>query len=417
MKRVALVPALALLAACGSQAPKGPQEMPPMPVTVAQVIERAETEWSEVSGRVEAVALVEVRARVAGFVDKVAFTEGSLVKAGDPLFTIDARPFAAAVLRAEAEVANAKARFELAQRDAARSQDLLKAEAISQETADQRAAAVTVNQAQLRAAEAALVTAKLDVEYASIVAPMAGRIGRTFVTAGTLVGVGTPVLATIVATDPVYVTFDLDERTFAAARAALTAPEGELRIGLEGESGHPHSAKVDFVDNRIDPATGTIRLRALLKNPDGAFVPGAFARVRLPLSTPGPRVLVDQRAIATDQDSKYVLVVGEGNVTAYRRIVTGPAVAGLRIVREGLKAGETVVLRGSPMVRPGVPVAPMAEPQAETAPAAPGADAPAAPAAEGPSAEATPGATAIDAAATPAAPAVPAAPTPAGDQP
>lgn len=427
---LALVPALALLAACGGKAPEGgPQKMPPMPVTVVPAIARAEAEWAEASGRVEAVALVEVRSRVSGFLESVAFTDGALVAEGDPLFAIDARPFKAAVLRAEAEVANAKARFELAQRDAARSQELLQAEAISKETADQRAAAVTIGQAALRAAEASLAAARLDVEYASIAAPIAGRIGRTQVTAGNLVGAGAQVLATIVSIDPVYVTFDLDERTYAQARAVLGTADARVHIGLEGETGFPHEAAIDFVDNRIDPGTGTIRLRARLANPQGAFVPGAFARVRLPVSPLADRVLVDQRAIATDQDSKYVLVLGEGSVATYRRIVTGPAFGPLRVVRSGLAAGESVLLQGKAMIQPGMPVAPVAEQPAAApaeAPAAPAtapAEAPAAPAAA-PAVPATDAASAEAPVAPAAAPAeaapaeaAPAAPAAAGDRP
>jgi multidrug efflux system membrane fusion protein len=416
MKRIALVPVLALLAACGGAPPAGGgHQMPPPPVTVVPVVERVEAEWSEVTGRIEPVALVEIRSRVAGFVEEVSFREGALVKKGDVLFAIDRRPFEAAVLRAEAAVANATARFELAQRDAARSKELLEAEAISKETADQRAAAVAVGQAELRAAEAAVTTAKLELGYAGIVAPIAGKVGRTLVTAGNLVGVGTQVLTTIVSVDPVYVTFDLDERTFASARAMLTATgdakPAAIEVATEGEDGFPHRGEIDFIDNHLDPSTGTIRLRAVLPNPDGALVPGAFARVRLPISAAVPRLLVDQRAIATDQDAKYVLVLGEGNVTGYRRVELGPPVGPLRMVRSGLVGGETVLLRGNTVfVHPGMPVSPVPEaatPPADAhggAPAGPG-DAPAdaVPAAAEPAPAATQATPSADAPAQPAA--------------
>jgi len=374
MKRLALIPALALLAACGDKPPVGggPQ-MPPPTVLVAPVTERVEAEWTQVSGRVEPVATVEVRSRVAGAVQEVAFTEGALVKPGDLLMTIDPRPFQAAVLRAEAEVANATARLGLAQRDAARSQELLQAEAISKEGADQRAAAVTIGQALLRAAEAALTTAKLDIAYARITAPIAGRVGRAAVTVGNLTGVGTQVLTTIVAVDPVYVIFDLDERTFARARALLTPAEGrepaQVEVGLEGQDGFPLRARVDFIDNRIDALSGTIRVRAVLANADGAIVPGGFARVRLAVSAPALRVLVDQKAINTDQGRKYVLVLGEGNVAGYRPIVLGDAIGESRVVREGLRAGETVIFPGK-LVFPGMPVVPQTAEQAAAAAAA-----------------------------------------------
>lgn len=371
MKRLALIPVLALLTACGDKPPAvgGPQ-MPPPTVLVAPVTERVESEWIQVSGRVEPMATVEVRSRVAGAVQEVAFTEGALVKPGDLLVAIDARPFQAAVLRAEAEVANATARLGLAQRDAARSQELLQAEAISKEGADQRDAAVAIGTASLRAAEAALTTAKLDIAYARITAPIAGRVGRAAVTVGNLTGVGTQVLTTIVTVDPVYVTFDLDERTFAKARALLAPVEGrepaQVEVGLEGQDGFPQRARVDFIDNRIDAQSGTIRIRAVLANADGAIVPGGFARVRLAVSAPAPRVLVDQKAISTDQGRKYVLVLGEGNIAGYRPIVLGDVVGESRVVRDGLKPGETVIFPGK-LVFPGMPVAPQTAEQAAAA--------------------------------------------------
>lgn len=353
-----IVPLVAILAGCSSGGDSQPSTPPPPEVTVAPVILREESTWVDLTGRIEAVERVEIRPRVGGAIQRVAFTEGSLVAAGDLLFEIDPRPFLAVTQRAAADLAEARAQLERATRDLQRTQRLVDHHAVSAEAHDQRTQAVASATARVAAAEAILAAAQLDVEYTRIVAPVAGRVGVAAVTTGNLVAPGSGPLTTVVSVDPVRVTLDLDERTWSMARRFLGrgASERLIQVGADGDEGHPHQAHLDFVDNHIDGSTGTIRLRGMIANPTGDLVPGAFARVRLPTSAPAPRLLVDARAIGTDQGRKYILVLGEGDTAQYRPVTVGAVVGTLRVIEAGIEPTDTVIVNGLQRVRPGMPV-------------------------------------------------------------
>lgn len=353
-------------AGCGKKpehaAAGAPPEMPPVPVRVVNVAERQEAEWQDCVGRFESVATVEVRPRVDGFIETIVAAEGSAVKAGDLLFELDVRPFEIQIQRAEALIGEAKARLDAAQKSAARNAALVKAKAMSSEEAEQREAAVKSAEAGMSTAEAALAAAKLDLTYAKVAAPAAGRIGRVQLSAGNLAGPMRGSVLTLVSYDPIYVTFDLEERVWNGARGMLLGENAPvLEIGVDGEQGWPYKAQLAFADNVIDPATGTIRLRARLDNADGAFTPGAYARIRVPVAPPMARLFLDQRAIGTDQTNKYVYTIADGRA-AYRPITLGPEVGGERIVRAGLQAGEVVILDTGKIFFPGMKVV-VAEPE------------------------------------------------------
>ncbi len=334
---------LVVVTACGDAAKQ--VAAPPAPVvTVNPVIERAEAEWEDGVGRLEAPELVEVRPRVAGFIDKVLVKDGAVVAVGDLLLELDPRPFQVQARRAAAQLAEARANLAKAQRDVGRAQQLLEKEAISKEEADNRSSAVAVQQAAVAAAEAALAAAQLDLDYTRVTSPLAGRVGRITVSAGNPAGPTGAAVATVVSTDPIYATVDLDERSWLAARPLLTAADAKpLPLVLDGESGWPHQARFAFADNRVDPATGTMRIRATLPNPDGLMPVGGYVRLHVPVAAAAPRLLVDERAIGTDQSNRYVLILEDGKAI-YHKVVLGPAVdGGLRIVRSGVKAGDQVI--------------------------------------------------------------------------
>jgi multidrug efflux system membrane fusion protein len=355
-----------VLAGCGKKtepaAAAAPPEMPPVSVRVVDVIERQEAEWQECIGRLEAVEFVEVRPRVEGFIDAITVSEGADVKAGDALFTIDPRSFEIQIKRAQAQVDDAQARLDVAKKNHTRSAELIAAHAISSEEAEQRAWAVEAGQAALQSAEAALAAAQLDLSFAKVTAPIAGRVGRAAITAGNLAGPSRGAVLTLVAYDPIYAAFDLEERVWNQARALLMADNAPaLEVGLDGEQGWPHAAKLAFADNHIDPATGTIRLRAKLDNADGALTPGAYARIRVPIAPATARLFIDQRAIGTDQTNKFVYTIADGRA-AYRPVTLGPAVGDTRIVRSGLQSGEQVILDLAKIFFPGMKVT-VAEPE------------------------------------------------------
>ncbi len=338
-----------------------------MPVSVAEVVERTVTEWDEFSGRLEAIDGVEVRSRVAGYIEAVKFEPGSFIEKGDTLFVIDPRPFAAAVARAEAALASARARLVLTASELGRAQRLLDDRAIAQREFDERNNAHREAQAAVQGAQAALDSARLELGYTRIVSPISGRVGRAEVTEGNLVGAGAggPRLTTILSTAPIYATFEVDERSFLRYAARAGADGGEpmsdavpVFLGLADEDGHPHRGRLEFVDNRIDPRSGTILLRAVFDNPDGRLTPGMYARLKIGGSGSSDAVLVADRAIGTDQSKRYVLVVGEGDALEWREVKLGPMVDGLRVVRDGLHPGERIVVNGLQRVRPGVRVAP-----------------------------------------------------------
>lgn len=345
------------LAACRKPAPR-PQ---PAQVTVAPAVGREIADWDEFTGHFEPVDAVEIRPRVSGFVQRVAFTEGSTVRRGDPLFVIDARPYEADLARAEAELARARTRAQLAAAEHERAQRLVATQAISREELDARSSGRAEADAAVRAAEAAVANARLNLEWTVVRAPISGRVGRAEVTPGNLVQAGPPaatLLTTIVSLDPIYVYFESDEQSYLRYVRSLRnrTVKQPVYVGLANETGFPHEGHLDFVDNRIDDAAGTIRLRAVIPNHDQLFAPGLFARVRLTGAQQHPATLIQDRAIGTDQDRKFVLVLKPDSSVEYRAVTLGRLIDGLRVVTSGLRPGEDVVINGLLRVRPGMKV-------------------------------------------------------------
>jgi RND family efflux transporter MFP subunit len=337
-------------------------------VTVANVAERQVAEWDEFTGRLQAVDQVEIRPRVSGYIKRVTFDEGQEVKKGEVLFEIDPRPYEAELARAEAQLEQARSAASLAKSEVQRAGKLVEVQAISREEYDSRTSAEVQGGAQVRAAEAAVETARLNLEWTRVRSPIAGRVSNAAVTAGNLVQGGstdgTP-LTTVVSLDSMYLYFDSDEQTYLryAGRAKKTGTNWRnarlpVFLGLANESGYPHEGRLDFVDNQVDPRTGTIRTRAVFSNRSRALTPGLFARVKLVGTEKTNVLLVRDAAIGTDQDRKFVLVVGPGDTLVYRPIVPGRLSDGLRIVTSGLEAGDRVVVNGLMRVRPGMKVAP-----------------------------------------------------------
>ncbi|MDB6157070.1 MAG: secretion protein HlyD [Gammaproteobacteria bacterium] len=358
----------ATLSACArNEAATGAAAAPPPPqVTVAQVISKPVTEFDEFTGRFEAIDRVEIRPRVSGYISSVNFTEGSEVKKGDVLFVIDQRPYVAELKHAQAQLAQAKSQLALAKSEKARATNLLSQHAISQEEFDTRSSSDEQAQANVELAEAALETAQLNMTYTRVTAPINGRVSRANVTLGNLVTSGQTQMTTLVSLDPIYVRFDGDEQAYlryvkaAKDRAAAGSKEAvsPVLVGLADEAGYPHPGVIVFLDNEVDPQTGTIRTRAKLDNHERAFTPGLFARVRLMGDKKYDALLINDSAVGTDQTVKYVLVVGADNKVEYRPVKLGPVIDGLRVVREGLKVNDTIVVNGLQRVRPGSPVTP-----------------------------------------------------------
>ncbi len=291
------------------------------------------------------------------------FREGSIVKKGDPLFTIDPRPYAAEVARAEAAVAAAQVRAAHAQTEKARAQRLLDDNAISRREFDERINAASETSADVRGAQAALEVAKLNLSYTRIVAPVSGKVSRAEITVGNLVAAGaaSPPLTSVVSVSPVYASFDVDEQSYLryTAPGAGGGKNGlPVFLGLANEDGNPHEGKIHSIDNRLDTRSGTIRVRAVFDNEDGRLLPGLYAKVKLGGGSPHDAVLINDRAIGTDQGKKFVLVVDQANKLTYREVDLGPTYEGLRVIRKGLKPGESVVVNGLQRVRPGDTVAP-----------------------------------------------------------
>ncbi len=338
--------------AAAAPAPAGP------PVTTALVIEKSVNETQEFSGRLEAVERVDIRARVGGFITSVNFKPGSVVKKGDLLFVIDARPFQAEASRAEAALGSARARADLAKLELARAERLLADRAIAQREFDEKASGLKELDANVRAAQASLEAARLNVSYTKVLAPIAGRVSKAEVTTGNLVD-GAVILTSVVSSNPIYATFDGDEDTYLrVARVAQQGTAVAVKVGLANESGFPHEGKLEFVDNRLDPATGSVRMRAMFDNTDNTLVPGLFARVQLSGSknTEAKAILISDRAVGTDQNRKFVYVIGADSKAEYRAVTLGPSIDGLRVVRDGVKPGEKIVVNGLQRVQPGAPV-------------------------------------------------------------
>jgi multidrug efflux system membrane fusion protein len=343
-----------------------PAAQPPTatPVSVATLERRDVALWDEFSGRLEAVERVEIRPRVAGAIQAVHFVEGALVKQGDLLLTIDPAPYAAAVARAEAQVAAAKARLALTKGELDRGRQLWDTKNLSQRDLDQRINADSEAAANLRAAEASLETARLDLAWTEVRAPVSGRVGRLEVTVGNLVpaGPGGPVLTTLVSIDPIYASFNADERTLTRVLASLPRSADahtEIdRIPVRMDAGREIGGYLQLVDNQVDARTGTVRVRAVFDNPNGSLLPGQFVRLQMGRAKTEPLLLVNERAIGTDQDKKFVLVVDGDNKATYREVELGANAEGLRVVTSGLKAGERVIVNGLQKVRPGALIEP-----------------------------------------------------------
>ncbi|MCX2794344.1 efflux RND transporter periplasmic adaptor subunit [Microbulbifer thermotolerans] len=346
------------LAACGSGEQNGQQKAPA--VDVAQVVAAPTTVWRDFTGRVEAPETVSLRPRVSGYIEKVAFNEGELVQRGDVLFEIDPRPYRAQLRAAEADLARARSEMTLAENRAGRAERLLNSRAISREEYDERMAARDSARAAVNAAEAALENARLDLQYTVIEAPISGRVGRAFVTRGNLANADQTLLTTLVSVDPMYVYFESDQRTFVDSHTFFTPEQRpQVRIGLAGEDGYPHSGELDFIDNQLNSHTGTLQFRAVIPNPQGTFKPGQFARVKMPAEQLAHAMLVNSRAVLTDQDRRYVYLVNDKNITERREVVVGPQQDGLTVIRSGLRPGERVVINGLQKIYfPGMPVQP-----------------------------------------------------------
>jgi multidrug efflux system membrane fusion protein len=357
-----------VLSGCGGG---GPPAFPPQGVNVAAVVKKDVAELDEFSGRIEAIESVELRPRVAGYLSAVHFHEGGDVRKGDLLFTIDDREYRAASDSARANLARAETRVELAKTELARTEKLVQLKAAAIEELEQRQGELKQAIADRNTAAAQLRQSDLTVEFTRITAPISGRIGRAEVRPGNLVSPATTLLATLVSMDPVYVSFDGNERVYLKyqqlAHAGSAADSGSahnpVAVGLASEEGYPHHGELVFVDNRLDPATGTIFARALLSNTDHVFTPGLFARIQLHSTTTHPVLLINERAILTDQDRKYVYVVGTDHKTVRKDVTLGPVIDGLRVISAGLADGDLVVVNGTRKIfSPGQPVNPFQVP-------------------------------------------------------
>jgi multidrug efflux system membrane fusion protein len=371
---LALAAAVAL-AACGdgrgdAKAQAGPPPAPP--VSVAAAIEKDVIESDEFPGRVEAIESVGVRARINGYLQSIHFKPGADVKKGDLLFQIDPRPFEAQVAAAESQISAARSQLDLARTELARNEQMWADRATSKREFDDAATRVRTLEAQLKTNEAALATARLNLAYTRITAPISGRVGKAEITVGNLVQgemPPSPLLTTVVSVSPVYVSFQADEGAYLKYIAGAKAGALAVAVGLADEDGFPHAGKLEFVDNQIDPASGTVRMRATVDNKSGRFTPGLFARVKLgDAAQPRRAVLVADRAIGTDQSRRYVLAVDAENKAVYREVRIGRLVDGLRVIESGLKPGEVIVVNGLQRVRPGAPVTPQTVPMEAQAP-------------------------------------------------
>ncbi len=349
---------------CGSQAAPSAAMPPPPEVSVATVLSKPVRQWDDFTGRVTAVETVDLRPRVSGYVERVAYEEGQPVNKGDLLFVIDQRRYRAELDRAQANLERARSEARLAQSQDVRARNLLAVQAISREEFDTRKAATAQGNASVRAAEAAVASARLDLQFTQVRSPISGRAGRALVTTGNLAQADTTLLTTLVSLDPVHVYFESDEQTFlryneSSRNGERAESRNAVRVGLANETGYPHAGTVDFVDNQVDPRTGTIRARAVLANPDHVFTPGLFARVQLEGNTETRALLIDDKAVLTDQDRKYVYVLGPKNAAMRKDIVLGRMVDGLRVVTSGLTPQDKVIVHGVQKVFfPGMPVAP-----------------------------------------------------------
>jgi multidrug efflux system membrane fusion protein len=336
---------------------------------VSQPVLREVIEWDEYTGRLEAAQSVDVRARVSGYLQSVHFTDGASVEKGVLLFVIDPRPYQAELNRAKAALEQAIAQSERARKDFARAQQLIKTRAISQEEFDTRAADQRQAEEAIQAARAAVEAARLNVEFTQVRAPISGRISREFVTVGNLINGGTAdstLLTRIISLDPIYCYFDVDERSYLKYSRLWREDNGTdpreanvpVYLGLTDERGFPHRGDLDFIDNRLDPNTGTMIGRAVFPNPNQRLIPGLFARIRLPGSSQYEALLLPDEAIGTDQTQRFAFVVDDQHTVEYRRVVLGPMIDGLRVIRDGLNTADWVIVNGMQRVRAGAKVDP-----------------------------------------------------------
>jgi membrane fusion protein, multidrug efflux system len=354
--------ALVVLSACG----KGPESAAQAPaaakVNVAKVLEQPVNEWDEVTARLEAPETVQVRPRVSGQIDSVAFTDGELVKKGDLLFQIDPRPFEAEVHRLEAQLQQAKAASVRSNNEAQRGERLRTNNAISAELADSRTTTAQESKAAVAAIQAQLDLAKLNLSFTRVTAPITGRVSRAEITAGNIVTADQSILTSVVSTDKVYAYFDADERVFLKynqlARDGKRGATTPVYMGLSNETENPHLGQMNFVDNQVNPRTGTIRGRAVFDNSKGEYTPGLYARLKLVGSATYSAMLIKDEAVGTDLGKKFVLVVDKDNKAVYRNVDLGPKLEGLRIVRSGLQKDDRIVVNGLQRVRPGSPIDP-----------------------------------------------------------
>lgn len=350
---------MALLSGCEAKSEEAADAPPPPEVEVVDITAQPVVLSESFTGRVEAAETVELRPRVSGYIQEVAFKEGELVEEGDLLFQIDPRPYQARVSAAQAELAQARSQSAQAASEAERARVLLGRQAISQEMHDQRLAALNNARAMVNAAEAALVTAELDLAYTRITAPVSGRAGRAMVTRGNLANADQSLLTTIVTIDPIHVYFEADEQAAFASYALLAGGENSLKIELGGDAARQFTGTLDFIDNRLNPNTGTLQFRAVLNNTDGTIRPGEFARVEMPVARLEQALLVDRKAILTDQDRRYVYVIDGDNRADRRQVATGRQMGEQMVITEGLNPGDRIIVNGVQKVFfPGMQVSP-----------------------------------------------------------
>jgi multidrug efflux system membrane fusion protein len=359
---MAILSLTVLVAACGSDE-QDPGQMAQanagVPVDVASVVSQRITEWDNFTGRLESPQIVALRPRVSGYIDFVAFKEGEYVEQGQTLFLIDNRTFKAEVSRLTAQLDEAKSRLELAEQNYKRAYKLRKTQAVSEEVLDARLAEKNQALASLNQTQAALEVARLNRGFARVEAPISGRISRANITEGNFVTAGQTELTRIVSTERLYAYFDIDEQTYlnyVSSSNATSVNEKPVALRLANESDYQHWGQIDFIDNQVNGNTGTLRVRAVFKNEDSRLIPGLFAHLKLAGGTDDQGILIKEKAIGTDLNNKYVLVVNDENKVEYRAVTLGDKVGSMRIIKSGLAANDTIVVDGLQRVRPGAPV-------------------------------------------------------------
>lgn len=375
--RLFLLSAIAtvVLAGCGSETQQPAQQMTAPTVSVAEVVNMQVSDWDEFSGRLSAPESVTLMPRVSGYVNRIHFKEGALVKAGDVLLEIDPAPFEVEVARLQAELDSAASQLTLAKNDYERGQRLSKQQAISQEALDGRFAALQQAKANVSALSAAVERAELDLSYTKVTAPVSGRVSRAHITQGNYVIAGQSALTSIVSVEEMYAYFSVDEQTYLRYVRSAVIQNGSdnnganqpVALALSGDNAFQYRGYIDFVDNQVDQQTGGITVRARFSNDDGVLVPGLYARIRLAGSQPHDGILIDEKAVGTDLNNKFVLVVAQNNAIEYRPITLGESVGDLRLVTSGLQPGDTIVVNGLQRVMPGMTINPDLTPMADEA--------------------------------------------------